>query len=161
MLEQGWSKLGSSNVKSCESRKRRAIASDVILPNYDADFGYVYDPPQLPSISATWPTATGKTKPQVAAYCRHEVVDSEPGKICSALSDFSYAPYILQCMEDVQVLLFVPQSQGCAYKGCGDVTPLLMFRKTQECCSWSRDFSVHWEVSPNFNFYLVIYFIIN
>ena len=103
MVSQGWSKLGPSSFKSCGSRKRRAIATETTLPDYDADLDYIYDPPQLASVSITWPTKTGKTKSQVEAYCRTAVATSEPGNICSGISDFSYLPFILQCVEDVQV----------------------------------------------------------
>ena len=89
----------------CNKRSRRSTDSYIILPDNSDTADYLYDPVLLNISIPTWPTATGKTKAVVEAHCTQSIMNSGPGKICQDLDDFSFQPFITQCVEDIKVHL--------------------------------------------------------
>ena len=77
------------------------IAKTVVLPDVDGD--YDFEPEEPPKVTPGWPTASGRTKQQVEAYCIAQIKNSASGKICSIIPDFPIDQYIQQCIVDIKV----------------------------------------------------------
>ena len=95
--------LKSPTEMRCNKRRRRSTDSSVILPDNSDTGDYIYDPVPLNISIPTWPTATGKTKAAVVTHCTQSIMNSGPGKICQKMEDFSFQPFITQCVEDIKV----------------------------------------------------------
>ena len=103
---KGWKNLNFPGGKHCGRRKRRSTGGDdILLPDDDDALNdYVYNPEPIVNITIPeWPTLSGKTHQTVMTYCDAAVRTSEPGLVCSSIDDFDFAPFIEQCVEDVQV----------------------------------------------------------
>ena len=108
-----WKELKPPIETHCSRRRRRSTDSSIILPDNSGTGDYLYDPVPLNISIPTWPTATGKTKAAVETHCTQSIMKSGSGKICQELDDFTFAPFISQCVEDIKVnLSFIFQDRA-------------------------------------------------
>ena len=106
---------GTNSWRTCESPRRAECdrirkekeqeENAIILPDDDKDGKYQYHPKPNPNVVFKWPTKSGRTKADCERICRNAIRNSAPGKICSKVTELSFAPYIALCVVDLKVML--------------------------------------------------------
>ena len=75
----------------------------LILPPIHKHIAYEFNPDVATGIIPGWPSASGRTKKEIQAYCEQALQNSTSWEICSIIPHFPINHYVQQCITDIQV----------------------------------------------------------